>query len=478
MKHNKKWIALFLATSLTVAALSGCGGGEDTPTDANTNTEEGSETTGEEGEGGESSANAGSDLKTYDDLGGMNITLGDWYSAEDEAALTQYAEDTQAYREEIQSTYNFTIERKKISSWTDMAETFTTQVMAGTPEVDIWYLYQDTVSQPLKNNLFYDLSTATTVDFSEPKWNKQVKELMTYNGGIYGMSTEMEPRAGVFFNKRIFEEAGIDPNEPYELQANGEWTWDKFEEYCEKLTQDTDNDGQTDIYAMASFSKDYLKLCAASNGAQFVTRNEAGEYENAMGTQNFIDAMNWGVSLIEKGYIMPDPEGAAWDWFITAFRDGECAMQTAEVYTVSSFAGTMEDEFGFIMFPAGPNGTMATVPFDNVLVIPNCAGYDAEKVDKMMFAYNLYTEEAPGYSHEDAWMNTYYGLFPDERDVDETLVLMRQDEHRILDYQSMIPGTDYGDFTYSVYAGAKTPAEQLEEITPQWEGMIKKANGK
>lgn len=30
--------------------------------------------------------------------------------------------------------------------------------------------------------------------------------------------------------------------------------------------------------------------------------------------RTFIDAMNWGVSLIEKKYIMPDPDGAAWDW--------------------------------------------------------------------------------------------------------------------------------------------------------------------
>ena len=227
---------------------------------------------------------------------------------------------------------------------------------------------------------------------------------------------------------------------------------------------------------MASFSKDYLKLCAASNGAQFVTRNAEGKYENATGTQNFIDAMNWGVSLIEKKYIMPDPEGAAWDWFITAFRDGECAMQTAEVYTVSSFAGTMEDEFGFVMFPAGPNGTMATVPFDNVVVVPNITRDDPEFVDKLMFAYNLYTETTPGWTLDDAWKQTYYAQFTDTRAVDETLELMREDEHRILDYQSMIPDTDYGDFTYSVYALAKKPSEQLEEMTPTWNGKIDKAN--
>jgi len=469
LRKNKKWLALGLAVVVAMATLCGCGGGDD-PKPENT------PTTNENGQENPDNPDSGSSLKTYDDLGGMEITVGDWYSSEEEDLSTTYAEETSNYRQQIFDQYNFTLTRKSIAAWVDMPTKFTTEVMSGNPSVDIWYLYQTDVSQPLKNNLLYDLSTVKTVDFSEEKWNQQVKELMTYKGGIYGMSTELEPRAGIFYNKKLFEDAGIDPEEPYDLQASGEWTWDKFEEYCKKLTQDTDNDGVTDIYAMASFSKDYFKLCAVTNGAQFVTRDADGKYQNATGTQNFIDAMNWGVSLIENKYIMPDPDGAAWDWFITAFRDGECAMQAAEVYTVGSFAESMEDEFGFVMFPAGPNGKMATVPLDNIVVVPNIEYSDPEYVDKIMFAYNLYTETTPGYSLDDAWKQTYYAQFTDTRAVDETLSLMREDEHRILDYQSMIPDTDYGDFTYTVYALQATPQEQLEEMTPKWDGKIAKAN--
>ncbi len=469
MRKNKKWLALMLAVVVAMGTLSGCGGKDD-PAPENT------PTTSDENPDSPDGQDSGSSLKTYEDLGGMEVTVGDWYSSEEEDLSTTYAEETSAYRQQIFDQYNFTLTRKSIAAWVDMPTKFTTEVMSGNPSVDIWYLYQTDVSQPLKNNLFYDLSTVKTVDFSEEKWNQQVKELMTYKGGIYGMSTELEPRAGIFYNKRLFEDAGIDPEEPYDLQASGEWTWDKFEEYCKKLTQDIDNDGVTDIYAMASFNKDYFKLCAVTNGAQFVSRDADGKYQNATGTQNFIDAMNWGVSLIENKYIMPDPEGAAWDWFITAFRDGECAMQAAEVYTVGSFAESMEDEFGFVMFPAGPNGDMATVPLDNIVVVPNIEYSDPEYVDKIMFAYNLYTETTPGYSLDDSWKQTYYAQFTDTRAVDETLALMREDKHRILDYQSMIPDTDYGDFAYSVYALAATPQEQLEEMTPKWDGKIAKAN--
>ena len=102
--------------------------------------------------------------------------------------------------------------------------------------------------------------------------------------------------------------------------------------------------------------------------------------------------------------------------------------------------------------------------------------YDDEYVDKLMFAYNLYTNPAPGYSLDDAWSRTYSAQFTDSRAVDETITMMRSEDYRIVDYQSMIPGTDYGDFTYSVYALAKKPSEQLEEITPTWDARIKAAN--
>lgn len=81
------------------------------------------------------------------------------------------------------------------------------------------------------------------------------------------------------------------------LQKNNQWTWDKFEEYCKKLTKDTDGDGKTDQYAMASFSKYYLPMCAANNNATFVSRDKDGKYVDAITSKEFKDAMNWGVDL-------------------------------------------------------------------------------------------------------------------------------------------------------------------------------------
>lgn len=472
MKLNKKWLALGLSTAMIIATISGCG----TNDDSNKKPEQSKSTKSDDVSETDAPKDAGSNKKVLDDLGGMKVTIGDWYSLDNEEQTTTYAEDTYNYRQDIFDKYNFTVERKNISSWVDMPELFTTEVMREDPQVDIWYTYQSNVAEALKNNLFYDLSKVQTVDFGEEKWNQQVKSLMTYKDGIYGMSTEKEPRAALFFNKRMFEEAGIDPEEPYNLQASGQWTWDKFEEYCKKLTRDTDNDGEIDSYALGCFSKDFFKLCVASNGGQFVSKNDEGKFVNEIGTQNFVDGANWGVGLLNSGYLEPTPDGAETFWYRTDFRDGACAMMIDEVYGIGVFSGTMQDEFGCVMFPAGPNGDMETVPFDNVIVIPSC--FDADYVEKLMFAYDQYTEPTPGYTLDELWKQQYYPQFPDERAVDETLALMQDEKHRILDYQPMITKTDYGDFAYPVYALDKTPAETIESIKPEWDSKIADANAR
>lgn len=467
MKANlKKLLAMGLTIALAVGCLTGCGGEDNKQTgDDNGGGTDGNQTA------------SSSSKKTFDDLGGMSIVIGDWYSSED-VGESEYAKATEDYRNEIMEKYNFKIKRENSYSYTDMQETYVNGVMSNSPSCQLFYLYQEMVSAPLMKGLMYDLKTLPEFDFSEEKWNPTVVELMSIGNGIWGMNPEAEPRGGVFFNKRMLKEAGIDEDEPYDLQKEKKWTWAKFEEYCKKLTVDADGDGKTDQYALASFSKYYLPMCAANNNATFVSRNENGEYENATGTKEFLYAMNWGMSLYDKGYIMPKPDGAAWDWYKAAFRDGEVAMQTAEVYEISAFA-SMEDNWGFVMFPyneKNDGATNKTTPNDNIVVMPSC--FDADTAEKIAFAYDLYTEPTPGYDLDDSWKETYYEQFRDSRAVDETLQMMTEQEHKQTSFLPLISDLDYGDFCYAVYAGATTPAKKIEAISSKWDSKISDMNKK
>ncbi len=462
----KKWVALFLVVVMAFS-LSACGGSD--------GGDDGADVTSEEPGGAEGGKG---EKKRLEDLGGMKVTVADWYFAETDSK-TQYAKDTAAYEKEMEEKYNFEIERTQQYSWTDQQEIYVSEVMSNNPRFSLYYLYQEFVAQPMLRGLMYDLNTVPTIDLKEEKWNPTVTNLMTFGDSTYGMNIEAEPRGGLFFNKRMLKDAGIDPEEPYKLQQEGKWTWEKLEEYCKTLTKDLDGDGKTDQYAMASFNKHYLPLAAANNNAGFIQRKDDGTYFNATGSNEFLEAMNWAVSLIEKGYIMTPPENSSWEYFTVAFRDNAVAMTTSEVYQIGQFKN-MDDDWGFVMFPYNQNNkeaTNKTIPNDNIVVLPSC--YSPEEAEKICFAYDLYTDPTPNYELDEVWRERYYSQFKDDRAIDETLVMMLEDEHKQPDYQPMIGSeADYGDFCYGVYAMAVTPAKKVEEIKSKWDRLIAQMNDK
>ena len=400
----QKLIAMGLCVVLAVGSLTGCGGSSNDAGSAS-------------GDGAKTSSS--SDKKTFSDLGGMDITVGDWFTSKDTLAnrTDEFGKKQNEYWKSIQEKYNFKITRDSVYSYTDAKSDYVNDVMASSPKYELYYLYQEFVSEPLMKGLMYDLSTLPEFNFDEEKWNPTVKELMSIG------------------------------------------------------------DGKTDQYAMASFSKYYLPMCAANNNATFVSRDKDGKYVDAITSKEFKDAMNWGVDLIKKGYIKPKPsEDVAWDWYKAAFRDGEAAMQTAEVYEISAFAD-MEDDWGFVMFPYNQeqkDATNKTVPNDNIVVMPSC--FDQEKAEKIAFAYDLYTEPVEGYTPHDQILEQYYPQFRDDRAVDETIGMMLEEKHKSTSYLPMISEIDYGDFCYPVYANATTPAKKIEELSTKWDTKISKVN--
>jgi ABC-type glycerol-3-phosphate transport system substrate-binding protein len=474
-KSIKKLLSVLLILTFGVSMLTACGSNK-TDDVSNNVTESPADTTAP------TTAPTAAPTVTEEpvvDLGGLEITIGDWWSPETPAEPTnQQEEDTLAYRTMIQEKYNFTMKQANIGEWGSYQELYTTSVMSGEPAAQIFLLDQRWLAQPLANGLFYDLSTLDCLDFSESKWNQSVINEMTAGNSIYGMAVgKPDPRGGVFWNKRLFQEAGLDPDLPYDLQKNNEWTWKKYEEICKTLTRDTNNDGTVDTYAMANFSADIFSSVLAGNDARYIGRDANGKFYNGALEPQFLEAVQWVIGLKTLGYEMPQPEGANWDWFISAFHDAKVAMTFAEQYKVGNWAD-MTDDWGFVLPPKPtadkPNSVYY---FDNVVVIPSC--YDAETAEKIAYAYNLWTNPTPGYEDQtDAWKDVYYPRFRDARAVDETLTMM-YDPSTVINSDSiqLVYGTDRGpDFEWDVYGLSKTPAEKLDELTGKWQSLIDDAN--
>lgn len=479
----KKYAAAFLAATTVIGSLAACnkekpssGDVTPAPTGGSSNPE-GTKTP----EGPTNTPTPAATPIPDRDLGGIEIIIGDHWSPETPGEpQNKQEEDTAKYRAEIQEKYHFTIQPKAVSDWGGMTDTCVNSITAGDPAAQIFNLDYRFVAKPMSNGLFYDLATLSSdLDFSEDKWNENVKWIMTKGSSIYGMRAEAsEPRGGVIWNKRLFEEAGLDPNLPYTLQRNGEWTWSKFDELCSKLTRDTNMDGVTDIYATCSQGAATLGILVASCGQDWFTVDAAGKISNNCKNPDVLKAMNFAVELYNKGYEKPTPADAAWDWFYPAFAAAEAAMIFDEEYRCQPgqvFGDAMADDVGFVM-PPKPDGQAEYLSYvcDNICIIPSC--YDAETASKIAFGYNVYTMNTPGYDDPLDWLAPYYSHFNDEWAVDESIIHYNDPSRVKFKVETLIPDLNVGDLVWQYPFQNFTPADRVDEIWEAWQAILDECN--
>lgn len=487
-KTLNKVLAASLVVSMT-AGLAGCGSDNASTPDAdstgNDTQEPVADTTPSDTEVVDESGDDGADEGGYValtdengnvyDLGGMEVIIRDWWSSGEVAEPSDAFEEARLeYREWAQETYNFTIKEQAISDWGSTPEDFLNYVTTGGDDNNyVWVLRQGAEFVAAMNSgLMYDLSTLDCLDFSEAKWVSGVHELCSKDGAIYACSPLVpEPRGGMFFNKRLLEEAGIDPADIYNWQESGEWTWDKFEEVCETITADTDNDGVTDRWALVTDDTQMKLEAIWSNGAEIIGM-ENGKYVNKAESDETIQALNWALDMMDKYNYKP--EDSEWNYWQTAFPAGAAVFSANQAYLTTGEFQDMEDDFGFVCFPKGPNASDYTNVYqDNPYAIPAC--YDADKAWKIAFAMNVYTDPVPGYEGYNDRLSGYYNSFRDMESVD--LTIARLCTNGFTTFHEMIPGLSFGnDLIYGITLD-NPPAVAAESVRNLWASYLAVANG-
>ena len=411
------------------------------------------------------------------DLGGMDVVIRDWWSGDPAEPTNDYEEAREEYRDWIQETYNFTIKQEAISDWTSAPADFVDYATSGGDENYIFILHDDpAITSALSSGLMYDLSTLDCLDFSAAKFQRnKLHEQYSRGDSIYAMyAGYSEPRTGVYFNKRLLEDAGIDPESIYDMQEEGTWTWDAFANLMDTVQRDLDNDGVVDVYGLTLNEGNMTTAAVFSNGGSYIGKDENGYFYNLEAPET-LEALEWTVDMFNK-YDLPDPEGAEWDYYKEAFVNGMAAFMVDDEYcgTPGNFLQDMEDEVGFVMFPVGPSGdTYINVWSNNLVAIPAC--YDADKAWKLAFAWNLFTDEPAGYEDHMDLSNALAGVF-DDRAVDETITMMMDEEHGTISFHGLIPNLSLGsDFVWNIAPGSVV-SEQVEAIRDTWKSYVDAAN--
>ena len=138
----------------------------------------------------------------------------------DEIKVYQQAVD--AFNE-AQSSVHVTFEASPSDGYN---QSLITQLAGGTA-ADVIFVEDTIINQLIKNGTIANLEDFMATDSSYAKiedFDETVLNATRTDDGIWGLSVDCNPMV-LYYSPAMFEELNIE--DPQELFANGEWTWDK-----------------------------------------------------------------------------------------------------------------------------------------------------------------------------------------------------------------------------------------------------------
>jgi ABC-type glycerol-3-phosphate transport system substrate-binding protein len=310
--------------------------------------------------------------------GKRNIVIGLWWDRYYDST-SKALEDNPSYQglesdqlmfdvvKKVEEKYNVTIEYVNMT-YIGLRESVNTSILAGTPECDI-YLVDTSIGIPAAMN-GYCIDLKTILPQDSDIFGKKV--VMNYLDLGDGKASMMKPVAAqslveatypLMFNLQMIQDANLE--DPRELYKRGEWTWDKFIEYCQKLTKDSNGDGIIDVYGYGGFQVETFDSLMMSNGTHVAT--DAKENFSSPEVGEVLKLMQ-DMYLTYKcayPYDSVDPSNTM-RWL---YRDGKVAMcpgaawilaQNADYNWDGTAAAALDFDMCFVPWPVGPSGNQET----------------------------------------------------------------------------------------------------------------------
>jgi len=421
------------------------------------------------------------------ELQGQDITIGQWWPGMDTATFQPQStleHMVLAHRVRLQQENDFRMREVTISTWTEFLQSAAVSIMAGDPSASVFWMeaawamtmHRQGLLAPIPNVV--DFGPAVPGD-GRVEWSQPLMNAFTFGGTRYAMSVSahMQPLV-LYFNKRLFREAGLDPALPYNMQANRTWTWANFLPIARQLTRDTDGDGIIDTWAMTrDLATEILDAVVSSNGATYVDRDAQGRFVNATTRPEFLEALHFIVSIWNEGLMMPRPDGAGWDWAYSAFVDGRAAMLVAPVWARNSLQH-MTDDWGMVMFPMGPRvNDYVVFAQEHVLVVPY--SFPPAQVQRIVSAVNMWF--TPPDRSPTAWQDGIWHVYRDARAVTETMPIVRDPRRAIVQYHRFVPGLERGQIAWGLWDNEDDPAHLnpstlIEAVYLSWNALLADLN--
>lgn len=410
--------------------------------------------------------------QTYD-FDGLSITQCNYWGKDLTPGLSDETDRFIAKIAELELKYN--MEYDFVKGPEEYYDNMVATIMAGEPYGTLlfafpWYFTNWVNAGAVKD--ITDLVAELGIDLSA--YNAAAIEEGTINGRLYGISKEKsEVNSMIAFNKRLVEEAGLES--PYDLMARGEWDFEALQKYAKALTK-FDENGVNTQWGLSSFDAPWLAISMiyANNGAVVDFSGETPVF--AMDSANALEALNLVAEMVtvDKSIFVSEL-GSEWDTAVKLFASGQLGMMRAEQWIIACFEPYgMEDEYGLVPFPMGPQATeyVDDISSQAVYFIPSCVDDETAKAALLLYD-GLWNDLYPELSQDEKAVLKFTSYCTDEESIQNMANIYYNNLTKSTGiYKGGVTMDDINNIMYAIYDGSSTPAAILAEMKPAIQAEI------
>lgn len=360
-------------------------------------------------------------------------------------------------------------------------DSINTSILAGTPDCEL-YLVDTGMAIPAQlNGLAADLKTILPAD-ADILTSQTIMSYLDLGDGkvsiIKRVSAEAQVEATypLGFNMQMLEDNGLE--DPRVLWEQGKWDWDTFIAYCQKLTQDTDGDGQIDQWGYCGYENETFEQLMMSNGA-----NIAKGQTQTLDSAETIEALQmmsdmYNTYNICYPYDFEDPSNSMRNQYTqgnVAFFPIACWIASGNGDYDETKSTKLTWDTAYVRWPVGPSGDKETNAGKNLTAgefyiipanVPN-----VEQVYNFLYDYWNWFDGDVSLRDNKMILNWWYNstAWEDKLRVENFDVMNDCGFHTTFDLWSSVG--IYMDFQ-SLIRGEVTPAQMAETYKQEYQAAL------
>ncbi|MGM9652378.1 MAG: hypothetical protein ACI3XP_01940 [Eubacteriales bacterium] len=251
--------------------------------------------------------------------------------------------------------------RSAASGTGDVAQSIRSAAAAGLNEWDIILTTNNTTVTNGMDNIMLELEKLPYLNLEQPYWWKDAMDNVSLTGDGYRylvgdfMLLNFLRTGAFYYNKALYESVYGNPEEPYTLVLDGNWTYDEMLEKAQGAYHDTNGSGTTDAgdtvgYAIGSTYEEQMSQFAEGFDICTYKRGDDGSVTIDMGNEHIFDVSTrlYEIAHQSCALIVDNNLSAAG----LQFTEGNVLFLPGRFDRVIQEAfRDMEDDYGILPYP-------------------------------------------------------------------------------------------------------------------------------